>query len=46
MTQSMQLRAQVAQLSLAPTEDAVARSILYAALFDYPLTLSELRDAR
>ncbi|MFN7984731.1 MAG: hypothetical protein U0Q11_23050 [Vicinamibacterales bacterium] len=39
----MQLRAQVAQLSLAPTEDAVARSILYAALFDYPLTLSELR---
>jgi len=39
----MQLRAQVAQLSLTPTEDAVARSVLYAALFDYPLTLAELR---
>lgn len=39
----MQLRAQVAQRSLTPTEDAVARSVLYAALFDYPLTLAELR---
>ncbi len=39
----MQLRAQVAQLSLTPAEDAVVRSILYAALFDYPLTLAELR---
>ncbi len=39
----MQLRAHVEQLSLTPAEDAVARSILYAALFDYPLTLAELR---
>ena len=27
-----------------PAEGAIARSILYAALFDYPLTLSQLRQ--
>lgn len=28
---------------LTPEEDAIARSVLYAAVFDYPLTLSQLR---
>lgn len=30
--------------ALAPAEAAIARSVLYAALFDYPLTLSQLRQ--
>lgn len=29
---------------LSPAEAAVARSVLYAALFDYPLTLAQLRQ--
>lgn len=29
---------------LTDTEDAIARSVLYAALFDYPLTLAQLRQ--
>jgi hypothetical protein len=29
---------------LTPAEDAIARSVLYAALFDYPLTLAQLRQ--
>lgn len=40
----MQARADAAaRLSLEPGADAIARSVLYAALFDYPLTLAELR---
>jgi hypothetical protein len=31
-------------LGLAPAEEAIARSVLYAALFEYPLTLSQLRQ--
>jgi len=30
--------------SLAPREQAIARSVLYASLFDYPLTLAQLRQ--
>lgn len=30
--------------ALSPAEAAVARSVLYAALFDYPLTLAQLRQ--
>ena len=41
----MQARVQLASpRALAPQEDAIARSVLYAALFDYPLTLAELRQ--
>lgn len=29
--------------ALTPREEAIARSVMYAALFDYPLTLSQLR---
>jgi hypothetical protein len=29
---------------LTPAEEAIARSVQYAALFDYPLTLSQLRQ--
>lgn len=28
---------------LSPSEEAIVRSVLYAAVFDYPLTLSQLR---
>ena len=31
-------------LALAPAELAVARSVIYASLFDYPLTLAQLRQ--
>jgi len=31
-------------LSLTPEERAIAHSVLYAALFDYPLTLAQLRQ--
>src|SRR3954454_788836 len=31
------------ELGLSPTELAIARSVLYASLFDYPLTLAQLR---
>ena len=30
--------------ALTPAEEAIARSVQYAALFDYPLTLSQLRQ--
>ena len=33
-----------ARPSLTPAEDAILRSVLYASLFDYPLTLAELRQ--
>ncbi len=33
-----------ARRALTPPEDAIARSVLYASLFDYPLTLAELRQ--
>lgn len=33
-----------ARPGLTPPEDAIARSVLYASLFDYPLTLAELRQ--
>ena len=29
---------------LSPAEEAIVRSVLYAAVFDYPLTLSQLRQ--
>ena len=29
---------------LTPAEESIARSVLYAALFDYPLTLAQLRQ--
>ena len=35
--------APAADHALSPPEQAIARSVLYAALFDYPLTLSQLR---
>lgn len=36
--------ASTAEHALSPPEQAIARSVLYAALFDYPLTLSQLRS--
>ncbi len=33
-----------AQARLSPEECAIARSVLFASLFDYPLTLAELRQ--
>jgi hypothetical protein len=38
------LRAPDHVASLQPRERAIARSVLYAALFDYPLTLAQLRQ--
>jgi hypothetical protein len=32
------------ELGLSPTELAIARSVVYASLFDYPLTLAQLRQ--
>ena len=32
-------------LTLSPEELAIARSVIYASLFDYPLTLAQLRQA-
>lgn len=34
----------IAETVLGPRELAIARSVLYAALFDYPLTLAQLRQ--
>ncbi len=36
--------ATVADTGLTPAEAAIARSVVYSALFDYPLTLSQLRQ--
>ncbi len=33
-----------AEAGLTPAEESIARSVLYAALFDYPLTLAQLRQ--
>jgi hypothetical protein len=35
---------QAAEPALTPREAAIARSVLYASLFDYPLTLAQLRQ--
>jgi hypothetical protein len=37
------LRADDVRTGLSPAEEAIVRSVLYAAVFDYPLTLSQLR---
>ena len=39
------LRAAEAVAGMSPTELAIIRSVLYAALFDYPLTLAQLRQS-
>jgi hypothetical protein len=36
--------APLTERTLSPPEQAIASSVLYAALFDYPLTLSQLRQ--
>src|SRR3954470_5148488 len=42
---SMPLRPPPAlRTDLSPAEESIARSVLYAALFDYPLTLAQLRQ--
>ena len=38
------MASRVSHQELSPAEAAVARSVLYAALFDYPLTLAQLRQ--
>lgn len=34
----------IPRAGLSPAEDAIVRSVLYSAVFDYPLTLSQLRQ--
>ena len=42
---SMPLRyPSTSEAGLTPREEAIARSVLYASLFDYPLTLAQLRQ--
>jgi hypothetical protein len=41
----MNPRAQRAEVPLSGDERAIARSVLYASLFDYPLTLAQLRQS-
>jgi len=45
MTPPMPLRyAPASEAGITPREEAIARSVLYASLFDYPLTLAQLRQ--